>query len=209
MLTMKPLAIVGSLIGGILGAVAWGAITAATKLEIGYVATGVGFLVGYGSALFGGRGKVNGVVCAMIALLAMFGGKIVTVRFLAPSEIRKALAAEPGAQNATAAQLDEATDRAVASLDFSTTVEMAKDTLDVIDIVFAVIGVAAAFQIGDRGTYRKPTPTTGYSSTAPGGPGALSPYPAPPGPPAPPATDEQAPPAPPPPSNPQAPGSGS
>src|SRR4051812_301447 len=79
--SMKVAPIVGALVGGIAGAVLWGIIVAVTKFEIGYMATGVGFLVGFGSAKLGGRGQINGILCGIIALLSMFGGKMASIRF--------------------------------------------------------------------------------------------------------------------------------
>ncbi|HWA83405.1 MAG TPA: hypothetical protein VG820_08240 [Fimbriimonadaceae bacterium] len=174
---MKPLGVVGALIGGLIGALLWGGITAATKLEIGYMATGVGFLVGFGSAIVGGRGFANGVMCAIVALLAMFGGKVATTRFLAPSMIREELLKEPGADKATDAKIDQATQDAIAHLSLADYIEGAKESLDPIDILFGVIGVVAAFRIGVSGTYRSKPASPGYSTTAPGGPTAFTPPP--------------------------------
>jgi hypothetical protein len=166
---MKPLAVVGALVGGLIGAIAWGGITAVTNVEIGYMATGVGFLVGFGSTLLGGKGTVNGVLCGIIALLSIFGGKMATIRFIAPGEMRKMIQADPKAATLTPAQIDHAVDLAVGQLDFATTLDWAKQSLDPIDILFAVFGVAAAFQIGSG---NRRTSATAYTQTSapPGGP---------------------------------------
>jgi hypothetical protein len=65
--------------GGALGALVWAAIAYYAQMEIGYVAWGVGALVGFASA-FGGGGTTNGVLCAAIALLSIFAGKMLAVR---------------------------------------------------------------------------------------------------------------------------------
>lgn len=189
---MKPIAIVGALVGGLIGAVLWGAIVAATAFEIGYMATGVGFLVGFGSALLGGRGQLNGVICSVIALLAMFGGKIATVRFIAPRELRKIAMQDPENAKLPPGEVDRIVDATVAQLTISQMADMASQSLDPIDILFAVIGIAAAYRIGGTGSYKRPVPSPSYGGPAgmpnPSGMPGPARAPLPPGPISPPAT---------------------
>lgn len=72
-LVMK--ASIGAIFGGLIGALVWGGIAYLTGYEVGYIAAGVGALVGFFSMVFGGSGVTNGMLCAAIALLAIIGGK--------------------------------------------------------------------------------------------------------------------------------------
>jgi hypothetical protein len=70
----------GAIAGALLGAIAWGAITAATHFQIGYMAVGVGFLAGYGMrVLGGGRDRADGVIAAVVAFLGCGLGNLLTV----------------------------------------------------------------------------------------------------------------------------------
>lgn len=160
---MKPAAIVGALIGGIIGAILWGAISAVINFEIGYMATGIGFLVGFGAVLLGGQGKPMGVLCGIIALLSIFGGKIAAVRFTA----RPALRAELLKEGVPESQVDARADEAMQHVDFALLFQSAKDDLDPIDIVFAVIGIGAAYQIGSGSRSRATQPAGSYSQGQP------------------------------------------
>ena len=123
---MKPLGIVGALIGAVVGALAWGLIAWKLQVEIGYVAWGIGLLVGFLSYAMGGRGMSNGVVCAVVALISMFVGKMLAVRF-------------------TAGDIG-----AAGILSWGDYATIAKETLGLMDIVFGVLGLASAFQLGGR-----------------------------------------------------------
>jgi hypothetical protein len=70
----------GSIAGALIGAIAWGAITAATHFQIGYMAIGVGFLAGYGMrTLGGGRDRADGVIAGIVAFLGCVLGNLLTV----------------------------------------------------------------------------------------------------------------------------------
>src|SRR5688500_12595792 len=73
---MKPGGIVGALAAAAIGAVAWALVAKFAGYEVGYVAWGVGALIGFSSALLGGKGMTNGVVCAFLALVAIASGKV-------------------------------------------------------------------------------------------------------------------------------------
>ena len=76
---MKPLAIVGALVAGIVGAIVWAVIAWQTNFEIGYLAWGIGALIGFIAVRLGARGMATAVACAAIALLSIFAGKMITV----------------------------------------------------------------------------------------------------------------------------------
>ncbi|HWT05104.1 MAG TPA: hypothetical protein VN224_05060 [Xanthomonadales bacterium] len=70
----------GAIAGAVLGAIAWGAITAATHFQIGYMAVGVGFLAGYGMrVLGGGRDRADGVIAGIVAFLGCVLGNLLTI----------------------------------------------------------------------------------------------------------------------------------
>jgi hypothetical protein len=70
----------GAIAGALIGAIAWGAITAATHFQIGYMAIGVGFLAGYGMrTLGGGRDRADGVIAGIVAFLGCVLGNLLTV----------------------------------------------------------------------------------------------------------------------------------
>ena len=75
-------AIIGGLVAGIVGAVIWAAITILAQVEVGYVAWGIGALVGFGTSL-GSRG--GGVAPALIAVLitvaSIAGGKYAAIKY--------------------------------------------------------------------------------------------------------------------------------
>ena len=64
---MKTTALLGGALGALVGACIWAAVSWATHLEIGWVAWGIGCLVGAGAVAMGGRGKQAAAVCALLA----------------------------------------------------------------------------------------------------------------------------------------------
>ncbi len=80
-----------NLIGGVLaagvaafiGAVLWAVITLAIDYQIGWMAVGVGFLVGFANRYFGrGVDQVFGVAGALMALLGCLSGNVLTMAVL-------------------------------------------------------------------------------------------------------------------------------
>lgn len=67
-------------VAAVTGAVIWALITVATNYQIGWMAVGVGFLVGYAIRFFGkGVDQVFGIAGAVIALLGCVAGNFLTV----------------------------------------------------------------------------------------------------------------------------------
>lgn len=69
-----PLAVLGGLLGSLLGGVAWAAIAVASDMEIGYVALGIGWLAGQGVLLAAGKRKGRelqyvAVACSVLGLV--------------------------------------------------------------------------------------------------------------------------------------------
>ena len=77
---MKPFALAGALIAAVVGAAIWAGIAILTEYEIGWVAWGVGALVGFGAVLGGGHGKAMALICAGLALFSIFCGKMFAVQ---------------------------------------------------------------------------------------------------------------------------------
>jgi len=73
--------IIGGLIGGAIGAAIWAAIAYYAHVQIGFVAIGVGALVGCGTFMFAGDqvSPVTGAAAAMIALASIAGGKYMAI----------------------------------------------------------------------------------------------------------------------------------
>jgi hypothetical protein len=70
-------------VAALVGAAAWAGVTVATGYQIGYMAIGVGFLVGYAIRLAGkGVTSVFGVVGAVLALLGCALGNLLAVTAL-------------------------------------------------------------------------------------------------------------------------------
>ena len=84
-------AIVAAIIGGIVGALIWGAIAHFTGYEVGYVAWGIGALVGFLSAKAGGEGMPNGAICAVITIAALLAGKFVAFKMTFDVELKALL----------------------------------------------------------------------------------------------------------------------
>lgn len=75
--------ILGGLIAAIVGAALWATITALTHYQIGWMAVGVGFLVGFGVRLLGkGMDQKFGVVGALFSLLGCLCGNLLVVCIL-------------------------------------------------------------------------------------------------------------------------------
>lgn len=76
-------ATIGAIFAGILGAVVWAAIAYFGNVEIGWIAWGIGALVGFAAAWGAGRnaGVQTGIMAAVVAAISVVGGKYVTLYF--------------------------------------------------------------------------------------------------------------------------------
>ncbi len=76
-----PLGIVGAVVAGFVGMLAWYFLIKLTGYEIGYAAWGVGILVGFGARILGRQGsKALGVAAAICAFVAILGGEYLAVK---------------------------------------------------------------------------------------------------------------------------------
>ena len=81
--------VTGAVIGGAIGAAIWAGITVGTGYEIGWIAWGVGILVGIG-ALLGSKRQGSpalGGIAVLIAIAALLGGKYLTVELVIENEL--------------------------------------------------------------------------------------------------------------------------
>lgn len=71
--------LLGGLVGGLVGAAVWGAVAYFTGYEIGWIAWGIGVVVGFGVRLCSGgeSGAGLGALAAILALASIAGGKYV------------------------------------------------------------------------------------------------------------------------------------
>jgi len=84
---MEINAILGAVAGAIVGALVWAGIAIFTGFEIGWIAWAVGAAVGYGAHVLEGRGLGMGILCAVLAALAIFGGKLMVVNHFVHNEV--------------------------------------------------------------------------------------------------------------------------
>ena len=81
-MNLKPL--IGGIVAGVAGALVWGGITYATKMEVGWIAWGVGFCVGVAVRYLAGGAEHAGlgVMAAGIAIGSVVLGKFLAVHWL-------------------------------------------------------------------------------------------------------------------------------
>jgi hypothetical protein len=81
--------ILAGALAAVIGAAIWMGITVMTGVHVGYVALGVGALVGLTVRFVGnGRGMIFGIIGAVLTLLGCLGGEILTVVQLASTPQR-------------------------------------------------------------------------------------------------------------------------
>jgi hypothetical protein len=84
-----PFGILAGTIAAIIGALIWMGITVATGLHVGFVALGVGALVGLTVRFVGnGRSVIFGIIGAVLTLIGCLGGEVLTVVQLASTPQR-------------------------------------------------------------------------------------------------------------------------
>ena len=83
-----PLGALAGFGAAIVGAAIWAAITAATGYQIGFMAIGVGFLVGFAVRVIGkGTEPIFGVAGAVLALLGCVLGNLLTFAWIAAQQV--------------------------------------------------------------------------------------------------------------------------
>jgi hypothetical protein len=76
---LKIVSLLACGVAALLGALIWLGIAMAFDYELGLVAWMIGGMVGYAALLTGSRGQTTGIACALFTILAIFGGKYMTI----------------------------------------------------------------------------------------------------------------------------------
>jgi hypothetical protein len=128
-----PLGIVGGVAAALIGSVVWAAITVATEYQIGWMAIGVGFLVGLAVRTFGkGMSAQFGIAGAIIALFGCLLGNLISVcGFVATEEGIPIF-------------------DVIGRLDVKIAFEIMKATFEPIDILFYVFALYAGYRYSFR-----------------------------------------------------------
>src|SRR3989442_768166 len=85
-----PIAAIGAILGGVVGALAWWGLTVLTKIGFGLVAVVIGLLVGHGTLRFAGGKRSVGLQVMAVAVGAL--SFLVAVYFVNMTFINEALA---------------------------------------------------------------------------------------------------------------------
>jgi hypothetical protein len=127
------MAIFGGLAAALIGALIWALITAVSGYQIGFMAIGVGFLVGTAVRLLGkGIDLAFSIVGALFSLIGCLIGNLLTICIL--------VASDTGAE-----VLD-----IVSGLDLATAIEMLKETFNPMDLIFYAIAVYYGYRYSLR-----------------------------------------------------------
>lgn len=140
-------AVLGGLLGAVLGGGIWALVVVATEYEIGFMAWGIGALCGFAVLLFarGRRGKPLQVIAVVSSLLGIFIGKYGAFYYV----FKNAIASEWGEKAAEEMSLfsPEMLDFFVSNLDSMVTVH---------DLLWVVLAVVTAWSIPRMATPQPP-----------------------------------------------------
>ncbi len=115
----------------LVGAVAWAGVTAATGYQIGWMAIGIGFVVGMAMRFVGkGNTAVFGVIGAALALLGCAVGNLFTIVWFVADAEGMALTAVLG------------------QLNVATITELMTVTFDPMDVLFYALAAYCGYQFG-------------------------------------------------------------
>ena len=80
--------LLAGIVAAIAGALLWAGITAATQYQIGWMAVGIGFLVGFAVRLFGkGMSSIYGVMGAILSLAGCLLGNLLSISIFGAKEL--------------------------------------------------------------------------------------------------------------------------
>jgi hypothetical protein len=125
--------ILASSIVGLAGALLWGVITVSTGYQVGFLALGIGFIVGHTMRVFGkGIEEVFGISGALIALLSVLLGNVFSIiGFLA---------------NDLGMNLSDV----ITGIDFMVIPEVMIDSFEFMDLVFYAIAAYEGYKLSFR-----------------------------------------------------------
>ena len=127
------LGIIGGGIGGLIGAVIWAAVTYLTEYQIGWLALGVGFLVGLGVRYLGkGIDTIFGVVGGVIALFSVALGNFLTI------------------QGYAAKYYEVSFLEVLKMFDYTYTFDVMRDTFSPMDVLFYGLAIYAGYRYSFR-----------------------------------------------------------
>ena len=134
------MAIIGGIVGAVVGGLIWAGIAIVADLEIGYVAIGVGALAGWGAVMGanGQRGVPFQAIAVVTALFGLFLGKYLSAVFF----YREVLIEQYGE-----AIVNEVGIGPLFTDVFSFFTEYLSASFEPIDILFIVVAIAAAWSI--------------------------------------------------------------
>ncbi|HEX9896673.1 MAG TPA: hypothetical protein VGA85_03310 [Dehalococcoidales bacterium] len=121
--------IIGGIIAAAIGAIIWALITAWTNFQIGWMAVGVGFLVGFAVRICGKGISIKfGIIGAVLAVLGCLAGNLLAVCIVASKDLGVSL-------------FD-----VLSVLNFSIIIEIFKETFSPIDLLFYAIAIYEGYR---------------------------------------------------------------
>ena len=76
---LKANGIIAGIVAAVLGALLWKGIVVAFEYELGLIAWAIGGAIGFAVAFTGSKGQASGVMCGVLALVAILGGKYMVI----------------------------------------------------------------------------------------------------------------------------------
>jgi hypothetical protein len=123
------LGVIGGALAALLGAIAWALVTVLTGYRIGWVAIGVGFLVGICIRFFGkGHRTAFGILGALFAFLGCFFGNIFSIYGIYSNVF------------------DVSIFEVMSKLSFGMVLELMKESFKVMDLLFYAIAIYEGFR---------------------------------------------------------------
>ena len=160
------LAIGACAVVALMGAFVWKFIAASFGYELALLAWLIGGAVGFTAGLLGAKGEVVGAMCGVLTLVAILGGKYMTIDMYQEdwSRVLSSLPEEESAlfRQAYDTQLSDTSSDHAPSYDqwlettiktefeHTSTLELMKETFELTDLVFLLLGVATAFRLSSR-----------------------------------------------------------
>lgn len=84
---ITPTNLIAALLAAAIGALAWGAVTYFSGYEVGYVAWGLGALVGAAMVKLGGKDVACAAAAAVLTVVGIAGGKLIATHFVVQKEL--------------------------------------------------------------------------------------------------------------------------